>query len=168
MDATAIATGAPAWVYVLLVALLALGMRRLTTRDVPVLVALIPTAAFLAWSIFGTYAFAARAGPGIAVTAWLTGALVGALSGAVLPEPRGERLPGGRVRQPESLLPLLLYLGVFIVRFACGAWAAIVPAQANIATAFGIAVGATVTARLLVGIMRWHPSPSKERLHPDE
>ena len=161
MHATTIATGAPVWVYFLLIALIALGVRRLKTREVPVLVALIPSAAFLIWSTVGAQAFAARAGFGIAIAAWLTGASAGAISGIIMPEPRGERLPGGRVRQPASSLPLILYLGVFIVRFACGAWAAIVPAQATLATAIGIAVGATVIARLLVGVVRWRPTRAK-------
>lgn len=125
-------------------------------------VALIPTAAFLIWSIVGAHAFAVSAGYAIAVSAWLVGAAVGAITGIALPDPRGEVLPGRRVRQPGSLLPLFLYLGVFVVRFACGAAAAIVPAQATIATAIGIAVGAGVTARLLVGVVRWRSAP----VHP--
>jgi membrane associated rhomboid family serine protease len=130
MRANEIASGAPTWVYVLLVALIALGVRRLRTREMPVIVALIPPAAFLIWSIVGAHAFADRAGGGMAASAWLAGAVVGALSGVWMPEPRGERLSGGRVRQPGSWLPLFLYLGVFVIRFACGAWAAVVPQQA--------------------------------------
>lgn len=161
MHASAIATGAPAWVYVLLIALVALGVRRLKTRDVPILVALIPSAAFLIWSLIGAQSFALRAGPSIAIGAWLSGAAIGAISGFLLPEPRGQRLPGGRVRQPGSPLPLVLYLGVFIVRFACGAWAAIDPVEATVATAAGIAAGALVMARLLIGIVRWAPTSPK-------
>jgi hypothetical protein len=93
------------------------------------------------------------------IAAWLIGAACGAASGFILPEPRGERLANGRVRQPASWLPLILYLGVFVVRYACGAWAAIVPAQADTATAIGIAVSAAVTTRLLVGVARWRPKP---------
>ena len=161
MHATTIAGGAPAWVYALLVALIVLGIRRLRTRELPVIVALIPSAAFLIWSVLGALAFAERAGMGLALGAWLAGAAVGALTGVLLPEPRGERLAGGRVRQPGSSLPLILYLGVFIVRFACGAWAAIVPAQAVSVTAVGLAVGAAMTARLLVGVIRWRPASTR-------
>ncbi len=155
MHASTIATGAPTWVYVLLVALVILGIRRLQTRAIPVPVALIPTGAFLIWSLIGAAAFAGHAGVAMAGLAWLAGAAIGAISGVLLPEPRGERLPDGRVRQPGSWQPLILYLGVFVVRFACGAWAAIHPAQADIATAIGLGVGAAVTARLLVGVARW-------------
>ncbi len=157
MNAAHIATGAPAWIYALLAGLILLGIRRLKTREVPVAVALLPSAAFLLWSVVGVAAFAAHAGPGVALGAWAGGALLGAASGVLLPDPRGQRLPGGRVRQPGSPAPLILYLAVFVVRFACGAWSAIVPAQAVLAGAIGIAAGAAVMARLLVGVARWRP-----------
>ncbi|MFD1786677.1 DUF6622 family protein [Sphingomonas floccifaciens] len=159
MNASHIAAGAPAWVYALLVALVILGVRRLRTRELPVAVALIPSAAFLLWSLLGVAAFARVVGVVPAVGAWVIGAGLGGLSGLLLPEPRGRRVAGGRVVQPGSVMPLVLYLGVFVVRFACGAWAAIVPAAAPTATAIGIAVGAAVTARLIVGITRWTPVP---------
>jgi hypothetical protein len=108
----------------------------------------------------GAHAFAAAAGYPAATIAWLAGAAIGAVTGVALPEPRGQRLPGRRVRQPGSVLPLLLYLGVFVVRFACGAWAAIDPTHAVVSTAIGIAVGAAVTARLLVGVIRLKPAPA--------
>lgn len=157
MNGRDIAVGAPSWVYILLAVLLLLGIRRLKTRDVPVLVALIPSAAFLIWSLIGANAFASRVGFAIAVTTWLVGAGIGAVSAITLPDPRGLRLPDARVRQPGSWLPLILYISVFVIRFACGAWAAIHPAQADAATAIGIAVGAAVTLRLLVGVTRWRP-----------
>lgn len=155
MRVSEIAGGAPAWVYVLLFALIVLGVRRLRTRETPVGIALIAPAAFLIWSVLGVDAFAHRAGAGLAIGTWLGGAAIGVLTTIVLPEPRGQILPAGRVRQPGSRIPLVLYLGVFVVRFACGAWAAIVPAQAVTATATGLAVSAAMTARLAVGVLRW-------------
>lgn len=152
-----IASGAPTWVYALLAGLIFLGVRRLRTREVPVVVALLPSIAFFLWSVTGVSAFAHQVGTASALGAWLIGAALGGASGVLLPDPRGQRLPGGRIRQPGSPLPLILYLGVFVVRFACGAWGAIVPAQASLATAIGIAAGAAVMARLLVGVARWRP-----------
>ena len=149
--------GAPTWVYILLVVLVALGIRRLRTRDVPVVVAMIPVVAFLAWSVVGGIAFARFAGPGMALLAWVGGAAIGVASTYLVAEPRGQRLPGNRVRQPGSWLPLILYMAVFVIRFACGAWAAMAPSQATIATATGIAVGAAMTARLIVAVLRWQP-----------
>jgi len=155
MGAGAIAGGAPAWVYGLLAALVVLGGRRLRTRDVPVVVALIPGAAFLIWSLVGARAFALFTGGEIAALAWAGGVAIGVASAVAAPDPRATLLPGGRVRQPGSVLPLLLYLAVFVVRFACGAWAAIRPEQAVTATAIGVAVGAGVTGRLVAGVLRW-------------
>lgn len=157
--ATHIATGAPPRVYVLLIVLIALGVRRLRTREVPVGVALLPFATFLIWSLFGLWSFAAFAGWTIALSAWTGGALIGAVTAVVVPEPRGERLASKRVRLPGTWLPLTLYVGVFVARFACGAWAAIVPAQAITATAVGLAVGAAMTARLVLGVARWRAAP---------
>jgi hypothetical protein len=160
MHVTDIATGAPVWVYVLLVALIVLGVRRLKTRELPIAVALIPSAAFLIWSIVGAHAFALRAGMALSAGTWLTGAVIGAASAALLPEPRGDLVGHRRVRQPGSVVPLVLYVGVFVVRFACGAWAAINASQATAATAIGIVAGAAVMARLLVGVARWKPARS--------
>lgn len=159
MRATDIAGGAPAWVYVLLVVLIVLGVRRIRTREVPVIVALIPAAAFLIWSIAGVLAFARIGGAPVAIASWLVGAAFGVLTALAVPEPPGERQPGGRVRIPGSWLPLILYIGVFVARFACGAWAAIVPAQVLLATGIGIAIGAGMTARLIVAVARRRPAP---------
>jgi hypothetical protein len=151
----AIAGGAPTWVYGLLAVLAALGIRRLKTREVPLAVAYIPVVAFSAWSVIGAVTFAARAGGGLATLAWLGGALLGAATSYLWPDPKATRLEAGRIRLPGSWLPLILYLSVFIVRFACGAWAAIVPAQATLAIATGVAVSATMTMRLAVGTLSW-------------
>ena len=70
MHARDIATGAPTWVYVLLAALVLLGTRRLKTRETPLVVALIPSAAFLIWSLVGASAFAGHAEVELAVSAW--------------------------------------------------------------------------------------------------
>ena len=155
MHATDIATGAPTWVYLLLAGLVALGVRRLRTREVPVVVALIPSAAFLIWSGLGLIGYAARFGVAPALIAGAVGLGIGVASAWALPEPRAALLPGGRVRQPGSPLPLILYLGVFAIRFACGAWAAIEPARAGLATGLGIVAGLAVTARLVAGVVRW-------------
>ena len=154
----AVIGGAPTWVYVLLAVLVALGIRRLRTREVPVVVALLPSAAFLIWSLFGARAFAAAAGAEVAVITWATGAAIGAASAFALSEPRGMVLPDGRVRQPGTPVPLILYVTVFVVRFACGAWGAIRPEHAVFATTIGVGVGAAMTGRLVAGVFRWRRS----------
>ena len=157
MPITQILTGAPVWAYALLVVLILLGVRRLKARDVPVFVAVIPVAAFFIWSVFGAASFAAIAGAVFAAAAWLGGAVAGVITAYLLPDARGVRLPGGRVHLPKSWIPLALYMLVFIVRFACGAWAATNPEQAVIATGIGVSVSAAVTARLAMSVRFWAP-----------
>lgn len=159
-----IAAGVPVWVWVLLAVLVALGVRRLRTREVPTAIALLPAAAFLGWNLWNAFAFARLAGAGATAVAVLAGAVVGVASAVAVavPEPRGQRLPGGRVRLPGSALPLLLYLLVFVVRFACGARAAIVPDAAVQAAGIALAVGAGATARLIAGVARWTGAPAPQ------
>ena len=155
MTAGALLGGAPAWVYALLVGLIVLGVRRLRTREVPIAVALLPSLAFLAWSLFGAYALGRVGGAPLALLAWLGGASLGVVTTLFLAEPRGERRRHGRVLLPATWLPLVLYLAVFVARFACGAWAAIRPDQALVATAVGTVISAAMTARLIVAVARW-------------
>ena len=155
MGAGAVIGGAPTWVYVLLAVLIALGIRRLRTREVPLVVALLPSAAFLIWSLIAARAFAVAAGSEVAAITWVVGVGVGAASAYLLAEPRGMLLPNGRVRQPGTPVPLVLYLTVFVVRFACGAWGAIRPEQALLAATIGVGVGAAMTGRLVAGVFRW-------------
>jgi hypothetical protein len=150
-----ILTGAPVWVYFLLVGLIVLGVRRLKTRTVPMVVALIAPAAFLAWSLSGAASFGAAFGYILAIATWVAGALLGAVSGYLAPEPPGQRIAGKRVTLPGTWMPLATYLTVFILRFACGAWAAIVPEQAFHAGAVAAAISAMMTARLIVAVLRW-------------
>jgi hypothetical protein len=153
--AGAILGGAPAWVYVLLFVLIALGIRRLKVREVPIIVALIPVFAFSAWSVVAVARLVTNNGSYAAVAAWLGGLLFGVISALVLPEARATRTAGGRVCQPASWSPLVLYLTVFVGRFACGAWAAIEPDEAVTANAIGTAIGAATTARLIMSVMQW-------------
>jgi hypothetical protein len=150
-----ILNGAPVWVYPLLIGLIILGVRRLRTRTVPVFLALIAPAAFLLWSLSGAASFGASFGMGYAVSIWIASAALGAVSGYLIPEPQGERVAGKRVTLPASWIPLLTYMTVFVLRFACGAWAAIVPAQAFYAGAVGLTISAAMSARLVVAVLRW-------------
>lgn len=86
------------------------------------------------------------------------GASLGVVTTLFLAEPRGERRRHGRVLLPATWLPLILYLAVFVARFACGAWAAIRPDQALVATAVATAISAAMTARLIAAVARWRYS----------
>ncbi len=167
MGAADIIGGAPVWVYVLLAILILLGIRRLKTREVPIAVALIPVIAFCVWSILGAHSFSALAGTKIALGAWFGGAVIGAGSAYILAEAQAIRLPAGRVRLPGSWMPLILYMMVFIARFACGAWAAIVPENSITASTIGIAISAAMTARLAMSVFQWRKASDAELMGPD-
>ncbi len=152
---TQILSGAPIWVYFLLAGLIVLGVRRLKTRTVPVPVALIAPAAFLIWSLLGAANFAASFGTVLAGVAWLGGAAIGAATGYLFPEPQGQRQTDKRVMLPGSWMPLFTYMTVFVLRFVCGAWAAMVPEQAQTAALVAIVISAVMTARLIVAVLRW-------------
>lgn len=159
--AGAILAGAPAWVYALLAVLIVLGFRRLKVREVPIIIALIPPFAFSVWSVFGLTGLVLNNGVYPAVAAWLGGFLFGVISALMLPEARATRTVGGRVRQPASWSPLILYITVFLGRFACGAWAAIEPAAAVTANAVGTAISAAMTARLIMSVVQWGTDTAK-------
>ena len=104
MTAGAMLGGAPWWVWALLALLIFLGVRRLRARDVPVAVALLPSIAFLVWSLIGAVALGRTGGAPLAALAWLGGAAAGALSTAIVREPRGRRRSDGRVALPATAL----------------------------------------------------------------
>lgn len=150
-----IATGAPLWVWVLLAGLVLLGLRRLRTREMPIALAMLPAIAFLGWNLWNAFAYTRLAGAAVMLAVVAAGAVIGAATAVALPEPRGQRLPGNRVRLPGTVLPLLVFLTIFVARFGCGAWAAIVPGAAARAAGLALAVGAATTARLIIGVVRW-------------
>ena len=160
--AGAILGGAPTWVYILLVVLIALGIRRLKVREVPIIVGLMPVFAFSVWSVVGLVRLMMNNDSYPAVAAWLGGLLLGVISALVLPEARATRIVGGRVCQPASWSPLILYLTVFVGRFACAAWAAIKPDDAVTANAIGTAIGAAMTARLIMSVIQWGTDTAKQ------
>jgi hypothetical protein len=159
--AGAILGGAPGWVYVLLVILIALGIRRLKVREVPIIVALIPVVAFSVWSVVGVTLLATKHGAYPAIASWIVGLLFGVVSALILPEARATRTASGSFYQPASWSPLILYITVFAGRFACGAWAAIEPDQAFTADAVGAAIGAAMTARLITSVFQWRTNAAK-------
>lgn len=112
----------PLWVWGLLVALLALGASQLRERSASLArVSLMPVAMTL-FSVSGTFsAFGATPHLGLAISAWLSAAVVafalvarGRADGAQYdPALRLYRLPG-------SIVPLLLIVGIFLVKYVVG------------------------------------------------
>ena len=119
------ATGAPVWVWPLLLALVALGVSRMRDREVPVWrLWLLPTvlAGIAVMSIIG----APMSGPGL--SAAIAGGLAGLAAGwwsmrAVAPA----RLAGNRVRVQGECVSLIAILTIFSTRFVAGTLSATNP-----------------------------------------
>ncbi len=112
----------PLWVWGLLTAFLALGVSQLRDRSASLArVSLMPVAMTL-FSVSGTYsAFGATPHLGLAISAWLIAAVLafalvarGRAGGAQYdPAQRLYRLPG-------SAVPLMLIVGIFLVKYVVG------------------------------------------------
>ncbi|WP_395699386.1 DUF6622 family protein [Aquabacterium sp.] len=130
----------PLWVWGLLAGLIALGLRQ--ARDhvlrrgallvLPLVLATMSLAG--ASNAFGLL-------PGV-VLAWLTGLAAGAVAFTLLKLPlRAQTLPDGRFAVGGSWLPMVLLIGVFLLRYAVSASLAMHPALAH---ATGFALGASL------------------------
>jgi hypothetical protein len=118
----------PAWVWFLLLALLALGASQMRDREVhPAWLLVLPLV------LLGLGLTAMRAGlaalPGAAM-GWSAAVLALAFVGRRLPLPTGARWLGAqrRLHLPGSALPLLLIVSVFLMRYTLGAAQAVHPA----------------------------------------
>ncbi|MBE7369018.1 DUF6622 family protein [Ramlibacter pallidus] len=118
----------PAWVWVLLAGLLALGIGQLRDRTASLArVSLLP-AAMTVFSVWGTFsALAASPHAAGAAAAWLGAAAIafgllapGRAAAQFDPVRRSYRLPG-------SVVPLLLIVGIFLVKYGVGVELAMAP-----------------------------------------
>ena len=138
-------TGAPSWAWVALAALIALGASQLRVRRVARLRLLIGP---LAMGIYSCVSLTMAFGEPLLVDiAWLLAATVTAVTLARRPPPAGTRFDRGAdvFVVPGSVVPLLAMLGIFTLRFAMGAAAAVAThsLQAPLGT---LAVGAVAGA----------------------
>lgn len=119
------ATGAPVWVWPLLIALIALGVSRLRDREMPVWRLLLLPAILSSVSVLGIIA---RDLSGAELSVSLAGAVAGLLAGAW--SMRGVavvRLAGNRIRVKGEAVSLIAILGIFATHFAAGTLAATAP-----------------------------------------
>lgn len=119
----------PTWVWALLAVLVALGVRAMRPTDVPVRRLWALPVAMCGYSLLGTCNAFAQVGEPLVAAAWLAGAVLGYSANRVLDLPRGVTPnPDGSVRLAGSVAPLLLYLGIFLMRYALGVTIAVSPA----------------------------------------
>lgn len=130
----------PPWVWGLFAALLALGLSQLRARSASLTrVAALPAAMAL-FSVFGTWSALGHSPH--APAAALTGLIAAAAAFALMAQRRSTARfdpVQRRYRLPGSALPLLLILGIFLVKYGVGVELAMAPQQANDA-AFALSV----------------------------
>jgi hypothetical protein len=108
----------PVWVFVVLVVLIALGLRQARTRQVPPAVLNATAVALLGLSLAGVGgAFGWHALP---LLCWAAGYGLTLAAGPRRLGPHGLAMAGARVTIPGSWLPLALMLGIFAVKFLLG------------------------------------------------
>lgn len=112
------ATGAPVWVWPLLVALIALGVSRLRDREMPAWRLLLLPAILIGISVVTVLA----GGPGLArLVAMAAGLAAGAVAGwASMRNVEVARLNDGRFLVKGEYVSLIAILGIFASRFASG------------------------------------------------
>ncbi len=112
---------APVWIWPLLLVLIALGLLQSRTRAMPPLRMIIISTAMLCMSAYGV--MTAFHGSGWALLAWLALLSMTLLICNQLGYPRGWQwdVSTKRLQVPGSWLPMVLYVGIFLIKFAVGA-----------------------------------------------
>jgi hypothetical protein len=147
----AILAHTPTAVWAVLAVLVAFGLRQTRTQTLPAArVLLVPVVLGLA-SLAGALRGFAGAGELLTGTSWLAGAALGALANRWLDLPRRVSANAdGSFTIGGSIAPLLLYVGVFMVRYVVNVALAVQPSLSGNATAAVLAAAAYgLTAGLL-------------------
>ncbi len=145
----AIFSHTPTWAWAVLATLVLFGLRQTRTQNSPALRVLIVPAIVGAASLAGALQGFAGAGELLTGACWATGAALGFLSNRSLDLPRRVSANAdGSFRVGGSIAPLLLFVGVFLVRYVVNVALAIRPslggnpeAAAAAAIAYGFTAG---------------------------
>jgi hypothetical protein len=146
-----IVTRTPAWVWLILAALILLGLLQARDHVVPrarVIVQPVALGALSLWGVAGAFGLHAMVeGP------WLAGLLLGLAATRVFHLPRQvQALPDGRFAIGGSLIPLAMLMAVFFMRYAVNVSIAIAPAlKADAGFAAVVALLYGLPAGLLAG-----------------
>lgn len=124
----------PTWVWGLLAALLALGLSQLRSRKVSLARMTLLPLAMTGLSLWGTVsAFGGSPLIGYVLLAWLSGAAL--MTGLIAPQAAqaGSRYDAASrsYRVPGSWMPLLLILGIFLIKYTVGVELAMQASLAN-------------------------------------
>ena len=138
----------PLWAYGLLALLIILGVRRLRERKSSLAGLAITPGAFLIWSLWSAAVFWSREQSGFSALAWPLALSMGLLSFRwVRPSPmRWEE--GGLVRA-ATVMPLLVYVGIFAFRYGLEVWSGFVPERQTLTQALAVLVSGFMAGRTL-------------------
>jgi hypothetical protein len=141
-----VASHTPTWVWAVFAALILLGLRQARDHDIsPVRLWLAP-AVLGPLSLLGAVHAFAPAGELVTLAAWGAGAALGLAANRVLDLPRQVQANAdGSFRVGGSIAPLLLFVGVFAIRYVVNVVLAVAPALSH-------SVPAAIVAALAYGL----------------
>jgi hypothetical protein len=137
----------PIYVWVLLVLLLFLGVRRLKPRRTHLALAALAPMGFFTWSILAAGLLFFGGAKGTALVAWPVAFLAGALSGPIRTVRRPTHLHGWVFEYAPTALPLTLYMLLWATRYGLGIWAGFEPAMADTLGLAGLTLSALTAGR---------------------
>jgi hypothetical protein len=137
----------PLYVWVVLVLLIFLGVRRLKPRRTHLALAVLAPLGFFIWSVVGARLLFFGEDGETAIVAWLLAFLSGALSGFIRTVPRPTHVHGWIFQYAATSVPLILYMLLWATRYGLGIWAGFVPAMAGPLGVAGLALSAFTAGR---------------------
>ena len=151
--ASRILAGTPPWVWAVLGLLIVLGVRRLRPRRTHLAIAALAPTAFTLWSLTAVAAAARVGSTALVLGVWAAALAAGACTVLVHRGPRPEPQGGGVFLFAGSVVPLLIYLFVFLARYVLGVWSALEPDLARPLSLVAIAISAATAGRFIADLL---------------
>lgn len=148
-----IVTHTPLYVWVVLVLLLFLGVRRLKPRRTHLALAALAPVGFFIWSVATAGLLFFGGDKEAAIVAWPLAFLSGALSGPIRTVARPAHVHGWIFQYAATRLPLTLYMLLWSTRYGLGIWAGFVPPMAATLGVAGLALSAFTAGRTLADFL---------------
>jgi len=137
----------PVWAWGVLLLLVFLGARRLRARPTTLLMMSATPAVFLTWSLVSAVTFSRADGGWFAIGLWFALVLLGLASFRLVGPTPVRWLDQTRLVRPASAGPLIVYLGVFLFRYALEIWSGFFPERAFLTSALAILVSGYMAGR---------------------
>jgi hypothetical protein len=142
----------PLYVWAILALLLVLGFRRLKPRRTHLGRAALAPLGFLTWSAITAASLLLGNGWPVGI-AWASGFLLGMVSAPIRTVPRPVHVEGWVFDYSATRLPLILYMLLFLIRYALGIWAGFVPVMADTLALAGLFLSALTAGRTFIDFL---------------